>query len=173
MLACFHADTLIALAAPVLDKNTNKSVFKYISLGNLYLATNEGKELCTVWSLNLHTNIFEAKLARVICTGIKEMDHLRFSNKGQVVATPDHQFLFQMNLNPQGTQVYYEYRANSENTNMFQTIVPFNEEFGCTVAARQPVGTFPAFTLQVEETNNYVVVTKTQNELYSGIVVKS
>jgi nitrogen fixation NifU-like protein len=47
-----------------------------------------------------------------------------------------------------------------------------NNEFH-KIKNRVPAGVFPTFTLQVEENNNYVVLTKITKNTHSGVVVKN
>ncbi len=150
--ACFHRNTLIATAGGPLSKGSTK-------IRELY----KRKEKVPVWSFNISKHIYEIKWAIAIKTEKRKMVKLTFDDGGTVTCTKDHKFLTE--------------KGYIENENLGRSgIVPFNRDSSDNqkIMSRESLeGEFDCYNLQVEENNNYVVMTYVNQDIQTGICVKN
>ena len=152
--ACFHKNTLIATADGPLSKGSTK-------IRELY----KRKEKVPVWSFNISKCIYEIKWAIAIKKEKRKMVKLTFDDGGTVTCTKDHKFLTE--------------KGYIENENLGRSgIVSFNGDSSDyqKIAGRESLGEFDCYNLQVEENNNYVVMTSvSQNKSMrpTGICVRN
>jgi len=154
--ACIHEDTLIAVA----DGRRN------VSVKNLYIEN----KIIPVWSYNSKNNVYEIKNARVIKNDLKKtMKKILFDDDSFLICTGDHKFLLKNNN-------YVEV----ENINKHESIVPFNSsdekcnDYNHKIKRIEDLeGEFDCYDLQVEENNNFAVITKETNNIQNGIIIKN
>lgn len=174
--ACFHGNTLIATE----DGN---------------IALKDIKDDIPVWSYNIEKKNFEVKLARVVCTGKKPMWRVKFSNRTSVVCTNDHKFLIRKftetgiasfeykknkKINPDECIAPFKGLINTQGLYTIQNIgdcVSIVINYNYKIIWREYMGDYDAYTLQVEENNNYAVLTNKKSDIFkniqSGIIVKN
>ena len=169
--ACIHEDTMIAVA----DGRRNGSV------KNLYVEN----KLISVWSYNNKNNIYEIKKAIIIKNNFKKpMKKIIFDDDSFLLCTGDHKFLLKNNN-------YVEV----ENINKNEPIVPFKrfkrrfvinagnelvEKSNDLTNNNHKIkriedleGEFDCYDLQVEENNNFAVITNEINNIQNGIIIKN
>jgi NifU-like protein involved in Fe-S cluster formation len=156
--ACFVGDTIIATAD-----------------GKRKIKLKDITEDIPVWSYNIREKKFEIRLARSISSGEKPVWKVTFNDGSFAICTDDHKFLMRPN---------FEYKENSAITKM-QQIASFRgdinkggvqrvELFGeYYVVSREYIGKKPTYTLQVEQNNNYIVLTNFTKNTQTGIIVKN
>tara|TARA_B110000967_G_scaffold206847_1_gene254605 strand:+ start:3383 stop:4279 length:897 start_codon:yes stop_codon:yes gene_type:complete len=154
--ACIHENTLIAVA----DGRRSVSVKK------LYVEN----KIIPVWSYNNKNNIYEIKNARVIKNDLKKtMKKIFFDDDSFLLCTSDHKLLLKNNN-------YVEV----ENITNTESIVPWNEfiekcnDYNHKIKRIEDLeGEFDCYDLQVEENNNFAVITKETNNIQNGIIIKN
>lgn len=158
--ACFAGDTLISMA-----DSTNAKI------SDLFNA----KKDVLVWSYDIKLNKFEINNARPVYSGKKELYEILVEGKS-VWVTADHKFLM---LNG-------DYKPNSE-IGISESIMPFYRNTRPTDTNHEDQASRPTtqmsisgnkkvedcYTMQVEQNNNYVVMTGERKNYHSGIVVKN
>jgi len=153
--ACIHEDTLISLA----DGR------RYETVKNLYKENRYIK----VWSYNTKNKIYEIKNAKIIKRRKKkEMIKITFDDSS-LICTKDHKFLTRNN----------EYIESEKLTGI--SITPFKrsttkeETEMCNdykiINIKELQETFDCYDLQVEENNNFAVITNVTKN--SGIIIKN
>lgn len=145
--ACIHEDTLISLA----DGSE--------SVQDLYLEN----KIVPVWSYNVERKIYEIKNARIIKQeNKKHMVKVTLDDGSYLICTKDHKFLTK-NLK------YTECQNVGESP-----IIPFNNELCNKIKKIENIlGLFDCYDLQVEENNNFAIITKTTNNIQSGIILRN
>ncbi len=161
--ACFHGDTLIATA----------DAKRYATLIDIY----ESKQQIPVWSFNIEKEKYEIKWAIAIKTGKRKMVKLSFDNGGTLTCTHDHKFLTKCN----GNYMYLENGKLEKEKNI--SLVTFDSEsyINSEIMKRDYLEEdMDCFNLQVEENNNYVVLTsitptllRMSEDVLMGICVKN
>ena len=158
--ACIHEDTMIAVA---LER-------KSVPVKILYLEN----KIIQVWSYNQKKNIYEIKIARVIKNKFKKpMKKVILDDDSFIICTSDHQFLLKNNT-------YLEVKNINNNV----SLVPFKR-----MTTKRSVeicnsnhkikkiedleGEFDCYDLQVEENNNFAVITKETQNIHNGIIIKN
>ncbi len=156
--ACFVGDTIIATAD-----------------GKRRIKLKDITEDIPVWSYNIREKKFEIKLARSVFSGEKPVWKVTFNDGSFAICTDDHKFLMRPS---------FEYKENSAITKMeqiasfwgyinkggVQRVESFVEYY---VVSREYIGKEPTYTLQVEQNNNYVVLTNFTKNTQTGIIVKN
>jgi len=165
--ACIHGDTLIATADGT----------RYMKIKDIY---DKGKDT-PVWSYNIKNEKCEIKLARAIKTAKKTMVKITFDNNSLLICTEEHKVLDRL------TKEYVEIVKM-----MDKSIFPFkrstakrgywdirnlgNDYNHKIVNIEYLEGTYDCYDLQVEENNNFAIITKiTKNtkNIQSGIILKN
>lgn len=156
---CFSGDTLI-----------HTPIQQYISLEDAY----ELRRSINVWSYNINEQRYQFKTAKVVHSGKKELYAYEIEGR-QIRVTNDHEFLtLDHGYQPINQIDFNDFirgvRAENgiDHHDLFESahkLVTFCEEIDPVVE--------DCYTLQVEETNNYVIITHFDNEYYSGIVAKN
>ena len=154
--ACIHENTLIAVA----DGRRSVSVKK------LYVEN----KLISVWSYNSKNNMYEIKKARIIKHNVKkQMKKIFFDDDSFLLCTSDHKLLLKNNN-------YVEV----ENITNTESIVPWNEfiekcnDYNHKIKRIEDLeGEFDCYDLQVEENNNFAVITKETKNIQNGIIIKN
>jgi len=156
---CFSGDTLI-----------HTPIQQYISLKDAY---ELGRGI-NVWSYNIPEQRYQFKTAKVVYSGKKKLYTYEVEGR-QLRVTNDHEFLTlehgyrpinQIGINDFIRGVRAE--IGTDYQDLFESahkLIMLREDI-------DPV-TEDCYTLQVEETNNYIVITHFDNEYYSGIVAKN
>jgi len=157
--ACFSYQTKIAIS----DNS-------YIEIGELA----ENNKDILVWSYNISDKEFELNNARIVCSGEKET-HEIIVNQEHIWVTKEHLFLL----------IDGKYKENIL-INKTDKLMPFYVRTSCksswplnrfdfvkTMAITGNTRKEETFTLQVEENNNYVIVTNYDDEHVGGFVVKN
>jgi len=156
---CFSGDTLI-----------HTPIQQYISLKDAY---ELGRGI-NVWSYNIPEQRYQFKTAKVVYSGKKELYTYEVEGR-QLSVTNDHEFLTlehgyrpinQIGINDFIRGVRAE--IGTDYQDLFESahkLIMLREDI-------DPV-TEDCYTLQVEETNNYIVITHFDHEYYSGIVAKN
>ena len=148
--ACIHEDTIIAVAA---DGR------REITIKDLYLENN----IIQVWSYNIKDDIYEIKNARVIKNEFtKNMKKIIFDDDSFIICTDDHKFLLKNNN-------YLEVKNIKKNI----SIVPFKRRTTKIKKIEDLEGNFDCYDLQVEENNNFAVITKKTKNIHSGIIIRN
>jgi len=154
--ACIHEDTLISLA----DGR------RYETVKNLYKENRYIK----VWSYNTKNKIYKIKNAKIIKRRKKkEMIKIIFDDNSSLICTKDHKFLTRNN----------EYIESEKLTGI--SITPFKRSTSkeetemCNdykiINIDKLSDTFDCYDLQVEENNNFAVITNVTKN--SGIIIKN
>ena len=159
--ACIHEDTMIAVA---LEK-------KSVPVKILYLEN----KIIHVWSYNQKKDIYEIKIARVIKNNFKKsMKKIILDDNSYIICTPDHKFLLKNNT-------YLEVKNINNNV----SLVPFKRmttkrdvelcnNYNHKIKKIEDLeGEFDCYDLQVEENNNFAVITKETKNSHSGIIIKN
>lgn len=156
---CFGGDTLI-----------HTPIQQYISLEDAYQL---GRPI-NVWSYNIAEERYQFKTAKVIHSGKKELYTYEIEGR-QIHVTNDHEFLTldhgylpidQINVHDFvrgvraeiGVEGHGDFESAHKLIMRCEEIAPVVED---------------CYTLQVEETNNYIIITHFDHEYYSGIVAKN
>ena len=164
--ACIHEDTMIAVA----DGR------RCMSIKELYLEN----KIIQVWSYNMKDDpfdsrtikdkIYEIKNARVIKHNFKkQMKKIIFDDNGFLICTDDHKFLLKNNN-------YSEVKNITKN----KSITPWKEfveecnDYNHKIKRIEDIeGDFDCYDLQVEENNNFAVITKETKNIHNGIIIKN
>jgi len=157
--ACIRGDTLIAIA-------DGRSI---VPIEKLY---NEDK-IIKVWSYNLNKNKYEIKNAKVIKQNYKKnMKKITFNDNSYLICTPDHKLLLKNNkyieindINKKDSIIPFKKNPQSEmcescNEVKIIKIENLYKEYDC-------------YDLQVEENNNYAIITKHTDCIQSGLIIKN
>ena len=155
---CFGGETLI-----------HTPVQQYISLEEAYTL----KRTINVWSYSIDEDTYKFKMAKVVYSGKKYLFTYEIGDR-KVRVTKDHQFLtvengykaiediktsdFVRGVQSEINADIYDFESNH------RLIMPCYDE---------PPIEDDCYTLQVEETNNYIIITHFDHEVYSGVVVKN
>ena len=142
---CFGGGTLISVP----DK-------KHITMEEAF---EEGR-VFPVWSFNIKEKKFEIKNARAICSGRKLMHSIKINNS-VIWVTPEHEFY----------TIENGYVKNSEidPSISIRSFIGQNHRMEIIGETKEDL----CYTLQVEENNNYVVITDIGLNNESGIVVRN
>uniref|UniRef100_A0A6C0ENF2 NIF system FeS cluster assembly NifU N-terminal domain-containing protein n=1 Tax=viral metagenome TaxID=1070528 RepID=A0A6C0ENF2_9ZZZZ len=160
--ACIHEDTMIAVA------DGRRSV----SVKILY---SENK-IIEVWSYNHKKDIYEIKNARVIKNNFKKpMKKVILDDNSFIICTYDHKLLLKNNT-------YLEVKNINNNV----SLVPFKRmttkkgqvelcnNYNHKIKKIENLeGEFDCYDLQVEENNNFAVITKETKNIDNGIIIKN
>ena len=161
--ACIHEDTMLAVA----DGRRSVSVKK------LYLEN----KIIQVWSYNKKDDIYEIKNARIIKNNFKKpMKKIILDDNSFIICTYDHKFLLK-------NHTYLEVK----NINNSQSLVPFKRmttkrgywkirksKYNHKIKKIEHLeGEFDCYDLQVEENNNFAVITKETKNIHNGIIIKN
>ena len=158
--ACIHKDTKIAVA----DGR------RIMTVEDLYLEN----KIVQVWSYNINKHIYEIKDARIIKNSIKKpMKKIIFDDDSFLICTDDHKFLLKNNK-------YLEVN----NIKKTDSIVPFKRSISkrgyweIRKTDKEQIkevenldGVFDCYDIQVEENNNFAVITKETQDIHSGIII--
>jgi len=146
--ACIHGDSLISVA----DGR------KYVKVSDLYLEN----ENIYVWSYNTIYQIYEIKLARVIKQTVqKVMFQITLDDNSFFICTSDHKVLLTSG----------EYKDCQTAVN--ESIVPFHKECIVLQGVEKINGYHDCYDLQVEENNNFAIITNITKNTQSGIILKN
>lgn len=156
---CFGGETLV-----------HTPIQQYISLEDAY---HLGRAI-NVWSYNIAEKRYQFKTAKVVHSGKKELYTYEIEDR-QIRVTSDHEFLTLDNgYRPVNLIGDHEFirgvraEVGVEGQGDFESahkLVMICEEIAPVIE--------DSYTLQVEETNNYIVITHFDHEYYSGIVAKN
>ena len=156
---CFGGDTLI-----------HTPIQQYISLEDAY---NLGRSI-NVWSYNIAEKRYQFKTAKVVHSGKKELYTYEIEDR-QIRVTSDHEFLTLDNgYRPVNLIGDHEFirgvraEVGVEGQGDFESAHKL-----VMICSDIPAEVDDCYTLQVEETNNYIVITHFDHEYYSGIVAKN
>ena len=157
--ACIHEDTMIAVA----DGS--------VSVKKLYLEN----KIIQVWSYNKENDIYEIKNARVIKNDFKKpMKKIILDDNSFIICTYDHKFLLK-------NHTYLEVKNINNNV----SLVPFKRmttkrdvelcnNYNHKIKKIEDLeGEFDCYDLQVEENNNFAVITKETKNIHNGIIIKN
>ena len=161
--ACIHKDTKIAVS----DGR------RIMTVEDLYLEN----KIVQVWSYNINKHIYEIKDAIIIKNSIKKpMKKIIFDDDSFLICTDDHKFLLKNNK-------YLEVN----NIKKTDSIVPFKrsiskigywEDFVNKCSYNHKIkeienldNVFDCYDIQVEENNNFAVITKETQDIHSGIII--
>lgn len=158
--ACIHEDTMIA----------DFDIRRHVSVKDLYVEN----KIFPVWSYNIKNDIYEIKNAIVIKHDVKKpMKKITLVDDSFIICTGDHKFLLK-NYN------YVEVETIGKN----EPLVSFNINSSTNILYRPSntngvkriedlEGEFDCYDLQVEENNNFAIITKETDHIQNGIIIKN
>ena len=161
--ACIRGDTSIAVA------DGRRSVF----VEKLYLEN----KIVKVWSYNTYKSVYEIKNAAIIKNNFKKsMKKIILDDNSFIFCTDDHKFLLKNNTYLEVNNInnalivpftriltnsgYWKINNNFIKNNKIKKIEYIEGEYDC-------------YDLQVEENNNFAVITKETNNIHNGIIIKN
>ncbi len=159
--ACIHEDTLISLA----DGR------RYESVQNLYLEN----KIVPVWSYNVVRKIYEIKNARIIKQENKKpMVKVTLDDGSYLICTRDHKFLTR-NLKYTECQNVNEspiipFKRFTTKKGYWELCNNYNHKIN---KIENMEGLYDCYDLQVEENNNFAIITKTTKNIQSGIILRN
>ena len=153
--ACIHEDTRIAVA----DGR------RCVTVKKLYLE----KKIIQVWSYNVKQKIYEIKNARVIKNKLKKsMVKIILDDNSFVICTDDHKLLLR-------TNEYVEVKNIKKDS-----IVPWQEfvekcnDYNHKIINIEELeGEWDCYDLQVENNNNFAVISKVTKNIHNGMIFKN
>lgn len=156
---CFGGETLV-----------HTPIQQYISLEDAY---HLGRPI-NVWSYNIAEERYQFKTAKVIHSGKKELYTYEIEGR-QIRVTPDHEFLtLEQGYRPVNLIGDHEFIRGVRAELGVEGQGDFESAHKLVMICPDiPAEVDDCYTLQVEETNNYIVVTHFDHDYYSGIVAKN
>jgi len=155
---CFGGETLI-----------HTPVQQYISLEEAYAL----KRPINVWSYSIDEDTYKFKIAKVVYSGKKHLFTYDIGDR-KVRVTKDHQFLTVDNGYKAIEDIKPSEFVRGVQSEIDADIYDFESNHRLLMPCYdEPPVEDDCYTLQVEETNNYIIITHFDNEVYSGVVVKN
>jgi len=154
--ACIHEDTMIAVA----DGR------RCMSIKELYLEN----KIIQVWSYNIKDKIYEIKNARVIKHHFKkQMKKIIFDDNSFLICTDDHKFLLKNNNYSEVKNI-----KKNESITSWKEFVEQCNDYNHKIKRIEDIeGDFDCYDLQVEENNNFAIITKETKNIHNGIIIKN
>ena len=137
-----------------------------MSIKELYLEN----KIIQVWSYNIKDKIYEIKNARVIKHHFKkQMKKIIFDDNSFLICTDDHKFLLKNNNYSEVKNI-----KKNESITSWKEFVEQCNDYNHKIKRIEDIeGDFDCYDLQVEENNNFAVITKETKNIHNGIIIKN
>lgn len=164
--SCIHENTLIAVA----DGR------RVVSVKNLYYEN----KIIPVWSYNIEKKIYEIKNARIIKQKIKKkMRKIVFDDNTYLICTDDHKFLLKDNTYKENKLIdknesLVPFKRYLSKNGYWETFVQECNDYNHRIIFVEELDDlYDCYDLEVEENNNFAVVTDVTKNIQNGIILKN
>ena len=159
--ACIHGNTLIATADGT----------RYMKIKDIY---DKGNNI-PVWSYNIQKQKYEIKLARAIKSSPKKMVKIIFDDNSFLICSEDHKMLDRFQKKYVGcirmkNKSIVPFKRSTTKRGYWEISNDFNHKI---ISIEHLEDTYDCYDLQVEENNNFAIVTKITKNIQSGIILKN